>query len=63
MTFAINIRHSHLRVGSEVCSNLVVVFLVSIFGTRDVFVLTRSIILVILFAYLAVKAHDKADQI
>lgn len=63
MTLTLNIRRSHLTVGSAVCSDLVVVFLISIFGTRDFFVLTRSIILVILFAYLAVKAEDKVDKI
>lgn len=63
MTFKLNIRRSHLRVGSAVCSNLVVVFLVLIFGTRDIFVLTRNIALAILFLYLAVKAEDKADEI
>lgn len=61
MTFSIKIRRSYLRVGSAVCSNLVVVFLVLIFGTRDIFVLTRNIALAILFLYLAVKAEDKVD--
>lgn len=61
MTF--KIRYSYLKVGSAICSDLAVVFLVLIFGTKDVFVLTRSIALAILFAYLAVKAEDKVDEI
>lgn len=63
MTFTINIRRSHLRVSSALCSNLAVVFLILIFGTKDIFVLTRNIVLVIMFVYLAVKAEDRVDEL
>lgn len=63
MRLYLTISVAELKVVSAVFSNLVVVWLVAIFGAQDPLVLTRNILAGILSLYLAVKAEEKIRKI
>ena len=62
MKIRFELRKPHLKVFSAACSNLVVVWLVSLFATNDFVVLTRNLVSAMLFWYLAVKTEDFLEQ-
>lgn len=62
MRLYFTLRHSHLKVFSAVCSNLVVFWLVAILATKDILVLTTDIAFAILTWYLAVKAEEVLEE-
>ena len=55
-------KRAHLRVASAVFANLSVVWLVAIFGTRNVFTLTVNIIYATLCLYLASKIEELLEE-
>ena len=57
------ITSAHLKVFSNVCANLVVVYLVAMFTTNDSSTLTGNTFLAILFWYAALTAERKLEQI
>ena len=62
MKFSFNTTRAQLRVFSGIFTNLVVVWLIALFATKDLVVLTRDILLVILFLYLAVKTDEMTEN-
>ena len=63
MKFPFAATRPQLRVVSAICANFVVVWLVAILATRDMLVLTRDIVLAILFWYLAIKAEERLENL
>jgi len=47
-----------LRVFSEICSNLTVVWIIAVFAAPDVFVLLRNILSAILMWYASIKTEE-----
>ncbi|MEK7534525.1 MAG: hypothetical protein AAB600_04265 [Patescibacteria group bacterium] len=62
MKLAFELRRSHLKVFSAVCSNLVVVWLIAIFTTKDLFVIIRDIIVAVLAWYSTVAAEEVLEK-
>lgn len=62
MLFKIELTRANLKMFSSVCANLVVLWLATVFATNDLFVLTRALVLVVLFWYLGVKAEELSEN-
>lgn len=62
MRFSFEPTRAQLKVFSAVCSNLVVVWLIAMVGTRDIFILIFDITFAILSWYLAVKAEEALEN-
>ncbi len=63
MKFSFEVRQSHLKVFSSVCSNFVVFWLAGLFATSDFLALTMNILLAMLSWYLAIKAEDILEEL
>lgn len=61
--FSFTVRRAHLRVVSAVCSNLVAGWLVVIFVTPNLFVLTLNILAAMVSLYIAFKAEEALEKI
>lgn len=62
MRFYFELKRPHLKVLSAVCSNFVVVWLIALFGTKDLLILTGDILLAMLSWYLAIKAEEALEK-
>lgn len=62
MKFSFKVTRAQLHVFSDIFTNLVVIWLVAIFATKDFIILTRNFVLVILFLYLAVKTEEMSKN-
>ena len=57
----VEIKRSHFKVASALFTDLAVVWIVAVFATDDLILLTRNIVLVIVFLYLAAKAEELSE--
>ena len=62
MKISLKLTRAQLKVFSAICSNMVVVWLVAIFGTKDVLVLTLDFFFAIVSLDLAVKAENLIEK-
>jgi len=62
MDISFKITNAQQKVLSNVCSNLVVLWLVAIFATNDTILLVRNILLSATFWYIAVRAEEGSKR-
>jgi len=60
MVASFKITSAQSKVLSNICSNLVVVWLIAIFATNDTILLVRNIIIVATFWFIAIKAEEES---
>jgi hypothetical protein len=54
---------AQLKVFSQICSNLTVVWIVAAFAAPDVFVLIRNILSAILMWYVSIKTEELLEEL
>lgn len=63
MNFSFELTRPQLKVFSAVSSNFIVIWIVAILATRDIWILIRDILLVILFWYAALRAEEALETL
>lgn len=62
MKISLQLTRAQLKVFSAVCSNMAVVWLAAIFGTKNFLILTLDFFFAIVSLDLAIKAEDLIDK-
>lgn len=63
MKFPYKLTRAQLKVISALCTEFVVVWILAILGTRDLFILTMDITFAIIFLVLAIKTEEASEKI
>lgn len=62
MKSSFELHRYHLKVFSAICSNLTAAWFIGVFLARDPFVLTATVLAVIVSLYLALKTEQLLDE-
>ena len=62
MRFNLHLTRAKLKVFSAICSNLVIVWLVAMGGTKDLLILTVNLVFAIVSLDLAIKAEELSEK-
>lgn len=61
--FSFKLTRAQLKVFSALSTEFIVVWLLAILGTRDLFILTMDVVFTIMFLVLAIKAEEESEKI
>lgn len=62
MKLPFRLTRAQLKVFSALCTEFVVVWVLAILGTRDLFILTTDLVFAIIFLVLAIKAEEESEK-